>query len=276
MSRPVIDAVLFSLAIAIGITPQLLPAIVSVSLAAGSRELARRKVLVKRLVTIEDLGNIRLLFTDKTGTLTEGAITLRASRSTRPGVASPEPLALGLVCNEATLTADGPVGGNLLDQALWTAAGAAWPRQPADAYRRLGLLPFDHERQLVSVTARTPGRRRRCSSPRARPRRCSRRCVDVPDGGGVDARAPVRRGRARRGRRDTRGADDADAPRPEDERDLHLAGFLTFTDPPKADAGESIAKLAGAGHRGQDHHRRQRHRRGQGVPRHRARARAAC
>ena len=59
MSRPVIDAVLFSLAIAIGITPQLLPAIVSVSLAAGSRGLARRKVLVKRLVTIEDLGNIK-------------------------------------------------------------------------------------------------------------------------------------------------------------------------------------------------------------------------
>ena len=53
LSRPVIDAVLFSLAIAIGITPQLLPAIVSVSLAAGSRGLARRKVLVKRLVTIE-------------------------------------------------------------------------------------------------------------------------------------------------------------------------------------------------------------------------------
>ena len=74
-SRPFIDALLFSLAIAIGITPQLLPAIVSVSLSTGSRALARRKVLVKRLVTIEDLGNIEVLFTDKTGTLTEGAIT---------------------------------------------------------------------------------------------------------------------------------------------------------------------------------------------------------
>ena len=74
-SRPLLDALLFSLAIAIGITPQLLPAIVSVSLSTGSRELARRRVLVKRLVTIEDLGNIEVLFTDKTGTLTEGAIT---------------------------------------------------------------------------------------------------------------------------------------------------------------------------------------------------------
>ena len=74
-SRPLIDALLFSLAIAIGITPQLLPAIVSVSLSSGSRALARKRVLVKRLVTIEDLGNIEVLFTDKTGTLTEGAIS---------------------------------------------------------------------------------------------------------------------------------------------------------------------------------------------------------
>ena len=74
--RPLIDALLFSLAIAIGITPQLLPAIVSVSLSTGSRAAGpRKRVLVKRLVTIEDLGNIEVLFTDKTGTLTEGAIT---------------------------------------------------------------------------------------------------------------------------------------------------------------------------------------------------------
>jgi P-type Mg2+ transporter len=75
LSRPLLEALLFSLAIAIGLTPQLLPAIVSVSLAAGSRHLARSHVLVKRLVTIEDLGNIQLLFTDKTGTLTEGTTT---------------------------------------------------------------------------------------------------------------------------------------------------------------------------------------------------------
>jgi Mg2+-importing ATPase len=75
LSRPFLEALLFSLAIAIGITPQLLPAIVSVSLSTGARQLARKRVLVKRLVTIEDLGNIEVLFTDKTGTLTEGAIT---------------------------------------------------------------------------------------------------------------------------------------------------------------------------------------------------------
>ena len=75
LHRPLLDALLFSLAIAVGITPQLLPAIVSTSLAIGSRRLAARKVLVKRLVCIEDLGDVDVLFTDKTGTLTEGRIS---------------------------------------------------------------------------------------------------------------------------------------------------------------------------------------------------------
>ncbi len=73
LHKPIMDALLFSLAIAVGITPQLLPAVVSSSLAAGSRRMSKRKVLVKRLVCIEDLGNVDVLFTDKTGTLTAGA-----------------------------------------------------------------------------------------------------------------------------------------------------------------------------------------------------------
>ena len=105
LSRPVLEALLFSLAIAIGLTPQLLPAIVTVSLSTGSRRLAQRKVLVKRLVSIEDLGNITLLFTDKTGTLTDGRITfdrsdrrVRSRRATRRSVH-------GLVCTEVVLGA---------------------------------------------------------------------------------------------------------------------------------------------------------------------------
>jgi P-type Mg2+ transporter len=83
LHKPVTDALLFSLSIAAGISPQLLPAVVSTSLAAGSRQLARSKVLVKRLVCIEDLGDIDVLFTDKTGTLTEGSV--RFMRSAGPG-----------------------------------------------------------------------------------------------------------------------------------------------------------------------------------------------
>ena len=79
LGRPVIQSLLFALSISIGLTPQLLPAIVSVSLSTGARRLAQRKVIVKRLVAIEDFGNIDVFFTDKTGTLTEGRISFAAA-----------------------------------------------------------------------------------------------------------------------------------------------------------------------------------------------------
>jgi len=242
-SRPLLDALLFSLAIAIGITPQLLPAIVSVSLSAGSRELAKRRVLVKRLVVIEDLGNIEVLFTDKTGTLTEGSITFDESLDPG-GEPATEPLLLGLVCNDATVTEGEPVGGNALDAALWSAAAAKPLAEAADgtrAYERLGSVPFDHNRQLASVTVRAADGRTLLVTKGA-PEAVLRRCVEVPapavetlerlfaDGARVVAVA-------------TRDAPGLAPPGPPDERDLHLIGFLTFIDRPKADAGGSIAKL---------------------------------
>ena len=100
LARPLLDSILFSLAIAVGITPQLLPAVVSTSLATGSRRLARRKVLVKRLVCIEDLGDVDVLVTDKTGTLTEGSISLQAALDP-DGAPSEEVLGLGLLANQS-------------------------------------------------------------------------------------------------------------------------------------------------------------------------------
>ena len=129
LHKPVIDALLFSLAIAVGISPQLLPAVVSTSLAAGSRQLAQRKVLVKRLVCIEDLGDIDVLFTDKTGTLTEGS--LHFMRSAGPdGAAGDEPLLLGLLCNEAVVEDGQPPAGT-----PWTSR-CGTPRPPRDSGRR--------------------------------------------------------------------------------------------------------------------------------------------
>ena len=76
LERPALDAFLFSLALAVGLTPQLLPAIVSVNLAHGARRMAQKKVIVKRLTSIENFGSMNVLCSDKTGTLTEGLITL--------------------------------------------------------------------------------------------------------------------------------------------------------------------------------------------------------
>jgi len=79
LARPVLDSFLFSLALAVGLTPQLLPAIISVNLAHGAKSLALKKVIVKRLASIENFGSMNVLCSDKTGTLTEGVVHLKSA-----------------------------------------------------------------------------------------------------------------------------------------------------------------------------------------------------
>jgi len=154
LGRPVIESLLFALAIAVGITPQLLPAVVSTSLAAGSRALVRHRVLVKRMVCIEDLGDLDLLVTDKTGTLTTGRIEFD-----RPvpldGVMSDQLLLLGLLATDVDLAAPTTIGLNALDAALWDAHGAH--EAPVSAYRRLDAHPFDHDRRMASALVAAAG-----------------------------------------------------------------------------------------------------------------------
>ena len=76
--RPVLEAFLFSLALAVGLTPQLLPAIISINLAHGAKAMAEKKVIVKRLASIENFGSMNILCSDKTGTLTEGTVHLHS------------------------------------------------------------------------------------------------------------------------------------------------------------------------------------------------------
>jgi P-type Mg2+ transporter len=248
-SRPLMQALLFSLAIAIGISPQLLPAIVSVSLASGSRKLAKQQVLVKRLVTIEDLGNIEVLFTDKTGTLTEGTISF--NRALDPNGQPLESLiGLGLACNEATMTDAGPVGGNTLDCALWTAAPTTqWSsKDPSDGElslrgsKRIDILPFDHERQLATVLVRSATGTVHLVTKGA-PEAVFARCHTVPANA-----AAVLQNLFAEGARVVAVATRDVAPTTttlsiQDEHDLSLAGFLTFVDKPKANVGLAVAKL---------------------------------
>jgi len=243
LGRPILESALFSLAIAVGLTPQLLPAIVTVSLASGARNLARKRVVVKRLISIEDLGNIEILFTDKTGTLTEGVITFERGLDA-DGQQSDRPLLLGLVCNEATVTDEGPVGGNALDQALWSAPGAAAGEDiaaTAAGYQRQGVLPFDHERQLGSVLVIDPAGKPLLITKGA-PEVVLDRCANVPDGARPALEALFSEG-ARVVAVAARSAEGMEAVTAEDEQGLALVGFLTFADRPKADAGSSIAQL---------------------------------
>jgi len=238
LGRSLLGSILFALAIAVGLTPQLLPAIVTVSLSTGAKRLAERSVIVKRLVAIEDLGNIEVLFTDKTGTLTEGRISFAAALDAA-GNETDELLRLGLLCNDAIVTDGQVVGGNQLDQALW-AAPAAHTLDLA-GYRRLAARPFDYERRLASVLVESAEGRTTVivkGAPElvlARCRAVSQRAQAVLDeqfeqGSRVVAVA-------------TKRADGQTSLSAEDEQALDLAGFLSFDDPPKADAADALTRL---------------------------------
>ena len=241
IGRPVIEAVLFSLAVAVGITPQLLPAVVSTSLATGSRRLAQKKVLVKRLVCIEDLGDIDVLFTDKTGTLTDGHISFE--RAFGPdGLASPEVLRLGLVCNEATSASVGAVGGNPLDVALWVAPEAT--SVSLDGIERVAIAPFDHERRCVSILVDSHAGR--TLIVKGAPERILQLCTDVTD----EARSVLDREFSEGNRVvavASRPAQELSDATPADEHDLHLDGFISFLDQPKPSAAAAIARLSHLG-----------------------------
>ncbi|MGZ4645208.1 MAG: magnesium-translocating P-type ATPase, partial [Blastococcus sp.] len=244
LQRPLIQSLLFSLAIAVGITPQLLPAVVSTALATGSRQLARIKVLVKRLVSIEDLGDMDVLVTDKTGTLTEGRITFTAALD--PGGApAPEVVRLGLLATETDLSDPGAAAaaGNPLDAALWAAAGDA--PDSLVGCKRLGLLPFDHERRMTSAVVQEPDGDRRLVVKGA-PESVLARCRAVPPGATSLLEAQFAAG-SRVVAVAVRAAPDHDVPMTADEQDLTLAGFLVFLDPPKISAAASLQRLASLG-----------------------------
>jgi Mg2+-importing ATPase len=251
LGKPALDALLFSLAIAVGLTPQLLPAIVSVSLSTGARRMAKRSVLVKRLVSIEDLGDADVLFTDKTGTLTVGEIGLREA-VTPDGSPAPELIRLGLLCSELSFEHGGTPLGNTLDLAIWRALEPGVAEAELQGVRRVATLAFTFERRRTSVVLDSKEPRRllckgaaeevlaRCTSARiggkTHPLATARAEVDETLGRLLDAghrllalaERPVL----------ARAAYDEN-----DEQELVLLGFLVFADPPKPDAAESIGRL---------------------------------
>ena len=239
LRKPVIDSVLFSLAIAVGITPQLLPAVVSASLATGSRELAKLKVLVKRLVCIEDLGDIDVLITDKTGTLTQGRISL-IDTVDATGAHSSSVQRLGLLATDVDLGSGG-ASANPLDAALWAAPQA---RTLVDGVVRRASLPFDPDRRSTSALVDDNGSR--ILVVKGAPEQVLARCQGV----GTEA-ADTLDTLFAAGRRvvavAARSAPELTSITPDDESNLELAGFLVFADEPKAAARQSLDDLAALG-----------------------------
>jgi P-type Mg2+ transporter len=139
-ARPVFEAFLFSLALAVGLTPQLLPAIISINLAHGARRMAREKVIVKRLASIENFGSMDVLCSDKTGTLTEGEVHVQSAVGI-DGAASEKVLLYAYV-NSAFETGFA----DPLDKAICT-----YRALDLSGYQKLDEVPFDFVRKRLSI-----------------------------------------------------------------------------------------------------------------------------
>lgn len=140
-----INSLLFALSIAIGLTPELFPVIVTVTLAHGGRKLAQKKVIVKQLSAIENLGNMKYLCTDKTGTLTQGKIILNNFFDTK-GHQNTRLLELSIACNTA-----GPhdkIRENNVDSAIWSYVNKL--KSPIKTnYSKIASSPFDFDHRAM-------------------------------------------------------------------------------------------------------------------------------
>jgi Mg2+-importing ATPase len=246
IDRPVLEALLFTLALAVGLTPQLLPAIVSVTLAQGARRMARERVLVRRLVAIEDLGGMEILCTDKTGTITEGVVTVSGAVD-HAGAPSAHVRLLAYL--NAAFETGYP---NPIDDAL-----RAVPPPGADAYRKDDEVPYDFVRKRLSVVARDGGRRLLITKGALAS--VLDICDTAEDAQGAvvpldGVRAAIETAFAELSRQGFRclgvayRALSTDHPvNRADETGLTFAGILSLTDPLKAGATESLGALHALG-----------------------------
>jgi P-type Mg2+ transporter len=246
--RPLIESFLFALALAVGLTPELLPMIVSVTLAHGSIRLSRSGVIVKRQSAIDDLGGMDVFCSDKTGTLTEARIRL---------------------VREVDLA--GKDSGAVMRRALLNAAFETGLKSPLDAaiveagkidltaWRKIDEVPFDFERRRVSVIVEGGGKRLLIvkgapedmlgHSASFEQEGASQRPLDAAARTIADAtfNALSADGYRCLGVAWREVEADREKATIADETDLTFAGFLAFLDPPKQGAREALAELADLG-----------------------------
>jgi Mg2+-importing ATPase len=241
--RPPVETLLFSIALAVGLSPELLPAILSVNLARGAEAMAKRGVLVRRLNAIENLGSMDVLCTDKTGTLTEGVVRVEGGYDPH-GIRSDEVLELAAI--NAALETGLP---SPLDDALLEARTPELSR-----WRKRAEVPFDFVRKRVSVVVETGDRIQLVTKGAFQ--HVLEACETSSDGGRLDEaqREALQQTYDDWSRRGVRVLAVAarEVPRQAsygraDEQALVFQGFVTFLDRPKEGVREAISELARLG-----------------------------
>jgi P-type Mg2+ transporter len=247
LRRDPLESLLFALALAVGLTPEFLPMIMTVTLSRGAQRMAQGKVIVKRLAAIEHLGNMDILCSDKTGTLTRGAVTL-AQYVDAAGAESANVLRLACVNSALESGIRSPLDAAILAH-----------EHPAIAdFAKRSELSFDFERRRVSVLV--DGSDGRQVVTKGAPEGVLALCTQADRAGvAVPLDAAVRAEAERTFERLSQVGYHllAVASRPatpeqdhlvaDDERDLVLAGFVAFLDPPDPSARETLGALRASG-----------------------------
>ncbi len=248
LHRPVLESLLFTLALTVGLTPQLLPAIQGITMSRGAARMAGRQVIVRRLSSIEDIGGMDVLCTDKTGTLTEGVTRLESALDA-DGADSP------LLRRYAYMNASLHTGyANPIDDIL-----RGNPPEGLGEFTKLDEVPYDFNRRRMSVLVSVGGKR--ILITKGAVTQILEVCGRVASAGsGSAAMGPLRKaieGRAEASSKNglrslgvafrELGADEEAAVVAAAEKDMVFLGMLCFADPLKPGARESLAGLRDLG-----------------------------
>ncbi|HVO66298.1 MAG TPA: magnesium-translocating P-type ATPase [Syntrophales bacterium] len=240
--RPVLESFLFSLALAVGLTPQLLPAIISINLAHGAKKMAKNKVIVKRLAAIENFGSMDVLCSDKTGTLTEGKVCMHSALDLEGNPSE-------RVFFHAYLNAIFETGfSNPIDEAI-----RSYKQPDITGYEKADEVPYDFIRKRLSILLVKDGRYLMVTKGTLSNVLAVCSTAETPSGSEVDITSVNEQiqqkfetlsnqgfrllGIACR----DRGAEHSI--NKDHEMDMTFLGFLVFFDPPKAGIAKTIAVL---------------------------------
>jgi Mg2+-importing ATPase len=244
--HPVIETLMFSLALAVGLTPQLLPAIISVNLSKGSQVMSRKGVIVKRLAAIENFGTMDMLCTDKTGTLTEGTVCLHEFLDMN-GKKERKIILYAYLNSHFQSGLKNPIDLAIVD----------FEKQEISKYEKVDEIPYDFQRRRLSVIVKEPGSTSVLISKGALKSVlavCSHIEIEGKEydiGSYMDTINGLYYTWSERGLRilavDYKRADEKRVYDKKDETAMTLLGFLLFLDPPKSDAKQIISQLCTLG-----------------------------
>ena len=255
LHRDPFQSLLFAVALAVGLTPEFLPMITTVTLTRGALRMAKEKVIVKNLAAIQNFGSIDILCSDKTGTLTTGEMTLEVHVDPR-GAPSERPLLLAYVNSFFESGVENPLDTAVLVKAKLNPLDAAVLRHDhpdISGFEKVDEVPFDFERRRVSVVVARGGERLLVTKG------APEHVISIASTYEVDGRVLPLDETSRAQATATFEKLGAEGLRvlavayarlsirtsyaKEDERDLTLAGYVAFVDPPREDAREVLAAL---------------------------------